>query len=81
MGVRVVVDVGELVLHGFPPADRYAVGDAVRAELTRLVTDGGVPDAWAGGTARLDAGQVQVGATPDATGAAVARAVYGGGAR
>ncbi|MGH9890482.1 MAG: hypothetical protein ACREA0_00555 [bacterium] len=33
----VVIDVKELVLIGFPPMDRYAVGDVFRQELANLM--------------------------------------------
>lgn len=35
----VEVQIGELVLHGFPAADRYAIGDALSQELSQLVTN------------------------------------------
>jgi len=34
---RVEVHIEELVLHGFPPLDRHAVGEAVQRELGALV--------------------------------------------
>ncbi len=34
MKIELVID--ELVLHGFDPRQRHAIGDAVAAELTRL---------------------------------------------
>ena len=37
------IRIGQLVLHGFDPRDRHAIGDAVRAELTRLVEAGAAP--------------------------------------
>jgi hypothetical protein len=36
--VRLRID--ELVLHGFDPRDRHAIGDAVRDKLTRLLSAG-----------------------------------------
>jgi hypothetical protein len=33
----------ELVLDGFSPADRYAIGEAVERELTRLFSERGIP--------------------------------------
>ena len=35
MRIELVID--ELVLHGFDPRHRHAIGDAVQAELTRLM--------------------------------------------
>ena len=37
------VHIEELVLHGFAPADRYRIADAVQAELARVILEGGVP--------------------------------------
>ena len=77
----VEVHVDELVLHGFPARDRHAVGEALRAELARLIAEGGVPArlALADGAARLDGGSFRAshGQRPADVGAAVARAVYG----
>jgi len=33
----------ELVLHGFAPGERYAIGDAIERELTRLLRERGIP--------------------------------------
>ncbi len=69
----------ELVLDGFGPMDRTALADAVRAELSRLIAERGLPPLL-GSAARLDAGTFT--ATPDADahtlGTDVARAIYGG---
>jgi hypothetical protein len=73
--------IDELVLHGFPAADRRLVAEALQSQLTRLFTDGGVPAALAdGGTAeRLNAGTFHTAASarPETTGGQIARAVYG----
>ena len=77
--VRLHID--ELVLHGFPAGSRYAIGDATQRELTRLLTERGVPQRMSEPceTARVDAGSFQVGqgARPNVIGALVAKAVYG----
>ena len=75
----------EIVLHGFDPRGRYAVGDAVRQELARLLNERGAPSSL-GATAAtetvgwLDAGSFRAApnARPQTLGAQVARAVYGG---
>lgn len=74
--------IDELVLHGVPSAHRHRVGEAVREELSRLLAEQGLPpgvDA-AALAPRLDAGAVSVtpGASPEAMGVSVARAVYSG---
>jgi hypothetical protein len=72
------VRIGELVLHGFDPLDRYAVGDAVRDELARTFADHGLPDASSVSLPRLRAGTVaprpRVG---EGIGSEVARVVRG----
>ena len=35
--MRIEVLIDEIVLHGFEPHDRHALGDAIRAELGRLL--------------------------------------------
>ena len=39
----VELHIEELVLHVFPPGERYAIGDAVECELARLFGQQGVP--------------------------------------
>jgi predicted amidohydrolase len=72
----------ELVLHGFEPRDRYRIGEAVERELARLFAERGAASSLGHGreAATLDAGEVAIaqGMTPEAIGAQVARAVYGG---
>jgi hypothetical protein len=75
----------EIVLHGFDPRGRYAVGDAVQQELARLLIERGAPSSLAATAAteiveRLDAGAFRAApnARPQTLGAQVARAIYGG---
>jgi hypothetical protein len=72
----------ELVLHGFPVQGRHAVGDAVQAELTRMLSTRGLPDfvANVGQRDALDGGSFHVTphAKPNAVGGLIAKAVYGG---
>lgn len=79
---RIELHIEELVLAGFPAAQRYAIGDALERELSRLIADRGLPSAMVPGgeIARLDAGDFAVapGAHGNAIGAQVARAVYRG---
>ena len=43
---RIELHIEELVLHGFDPHQRHAIGDAVRTELARLIEGGALhPDA------------------------------------
>ncbi len=72
----------ELALDGFEQDDRQRIAEAVECELTYLFTEKGVSPSLAGGGEidRLDGGTFQAvpGSRPDAIGAKVARAVYGG---
>jgi hypothetical protein len=72
----------ELVLHGFPSGDRHRIGEAVQLELARLFTEERTPPALAKSAAidRLNGGTFQMTSAPkpEATGAQVARAVFGG---
>jgi hypothetical protein len=76
----IVIEIDELVLHGFPPADRYRIGEAVQAELTRILGERGLAGAWTSGAAavRLDAGSFNVasGMPAAAIGGSAAEAVY-----
>jgi hypothetical protein len=72
----------ELVLHGFAPSDRHRIGDAMQRELARLFTEKQTPPGLTKNAAidRLNGGTFHVTAAPrpEATGAQVARAVFGG---
>ncbi len=76
---NVELTVDELVLHGFPASERYAIGDAFQQELVRLFAGAG-PRAFRqdANRPRLDAGRVALPAQPRAAtvGTRVARAVY-----
>lgn len=78
----VELHIEELVLHGFASNDRYRIGDALERELTRLVTEQGVPPVISQGVevARLNAGafQVKTGSNPETTGVQLAQAIYRG---
>ncbi len=43
MKQSVELHIEQLVLHGFPPGDRHRIAQAVELELTRLITEQGVP--------------------------------------
>jgi hypothetical protein len=79
---RIELHIDELVLHGFAPGDRHAIGDAVQHELTRLLAEQGLaPSAVANHErAHVNAGEFHVApaSKAPAVGAQVARAVHGG---
>ena len=73
--------IGELVLQGFEPADRAALGAALETELARLLAAGDADSLTrAGHVARLDGGAFEMPAhsSPESTGARLARNVYDG---
>ena len=75
---RVEVEIGDLVLHGFDPADRDAIAEGLRAELARLLgRRDGAASLSARHVDRIDAGAVEIpsGASPSTVGGRVAGAV------
>ncbi len=76
------LQVDELVLHGFAPGDRQRISAAVERELERLLSERGLPANLQQGGDRpvLNGGSfaVRPNARPEAIGAQVARAIYGG---
>ena len=79
---EIVVHIETLVLHGFAPEDRYAIGEVVQQELQRLFTRQGMPETLTAGfeTAALNAGAFTVmpGAKARTIGTQIAQAVYAG---
>ncbi|HUJ42089.1 MAG TPA: hypothetical protein VLW52_00655 [Opitutaceae bacterium] len=76
------VHIAELVLHGFSPGDRAAIGEAVERELARLFAGQPVPPGLARNRTRdnVDGGSFLLarGAKPGAIGTHIAGAIYGG---
>jgi hypothetical protein len=75
---RVEIVIDELILHGFSPAERYAIGDSLSQELERLIVDQGYQayenvDIPALRTAPV---KLQPNATPGMVGSQVANAVH-----
>jgi hypothetical protein len=74
------LSIDEVVLHGFRPRDRHAIGDALERELTRLLSRPGALAAIAESRdiPRVDAGQVslQQGSPAPAIGKHLARAIH-----
>ena len=82
MRQKVDLHIEELVLHGFSAGDRYRTGKAVERELTRLITEQGVPSSLVreGGVARINGGTFEVspGSRAEIIGGQVAQSVYDG---
>lgn len=77
----VSVEIGDLVISGWPRSAAYDIGDAIRHELTRLLSDSGVPSSLQRPMqiASVDAGAVTTmrNAQPGAIGMQIAGAIYG----
>jgi hypothetical protein len=82
--MNIELHIEELALHGFALKDRYAIGQALKTELVRLLTEQGMPGSLTVGAEvdapRLDAGSFaaapEVGA--EGLGAQIAQSVYQG---
>lgn len=75
---RLELHIEELVLHGFAPADRVRIGEAVQAQLGRLLAASAAPQPKPAVMARLDAGafQVKPGSPAETVGRHVASRLY-----
>jgi hypothetical protein len=79
MNPQIELHIEELLLHGFDPSDREAIGQAVQLELTRLLSEHGIPSALTREVSvpHLDAGALNLQTTRSETvGAQVAQSVY-----
>lgn len=81
--MNIALHLEQLVLSGvdMPSGQRALLQASVEGELARLLTEGGVGPALAGGAlvARMDAAQIAVGANPDPVrlGQQIAQSLYG----
>jgi len=83
---QIELNIDELVLHGFPPGERYAIASAVEETLSRLLSEqianDGIPASLAGTSRRvyLYAGSFNVAsdAKSSAIGSHIAQNVYRG---
>jgi hypothetical protein len=74
-GVR--VRVGDLVLEGFAPSDRFAIAEGLKRELTRLIAHRGI-EGTGRKTAAVDGGAfaLEAGANAGSIGRHVAQSVH-----
>ena len=80
MSARIEFIIDELVLHGFSPTERYAIGEALSLELQRLAVTsgpGGLTSLKDASSLRASDLTLQPGAKPAALGAQIAGAVHG----
>jgi len=70
------VHIDELVLHGFEPHQRHAIGDAFHEELMRLLGERGIDTTRGIDIAGLDAGSFVLPPGGRAAGRGIARSVH-----
>jgi hypothetical protein len=79
---NIELEIEELVLRGFAPEDCYSIGEAVQQELTRLLTERGVPPSLTQGgeIEHLDGESFAMtpGMKAEAIGSEIAHNIYGG---
>lgn len=79
---NIELHIEELVLHGFAPGDRAAIGAAIQGELTRLFAEQGVHPSLQRSreVEKMDGGtfHIQPGTKAGTIGTQAAHAVYGG---
>ena len=82
MKPSVEINIDELILHGFSPADRHKIGEALRSELARLVIENGISSHFSVGKniGELNGGTFQVSKNMQAhaVGTKIANSIYGG---
>jgi hypothetical protein len=77
------VHIEELVLHGFKPANRWVIADALEQELRGLLTAKGLPSQWLSSPERIEAARISSASLtkPERAGVEIAGAAYRGGAQ
>ncbi|MCK5217851.1 MAG: hypothetical protein KAJ93_08680 [Methanosarcinales archaeon] len=79
---NIELHIEKLVLHGFKPGDRHRIGQAVELELTRMLTEQGLPLSLVNNEefAQLNGGTFNMSpnSRPETIGSQVAQSVYRG---
>jgi len=77
---RIELIIDELVLHGFAPGERYAIGEAVQAHLESLFAASSVAPSRSVSIDRLAPQQMELtsGAKAETIGSGIAQAIHGG---
>ena len=78
---EIEVHIEELVLHGFKPANRWLIADALEQELRELLTAKGVPAEWLSSSERIEGARISSASLtkPERAGVEIAGAAYQGG--
>ncbi len=78
---KIELQIGELILHGIPAAQRRDIATAIEQELTQLLGERGLPPQLAQGGSVPHVGVDDIRVTADAkagdVGAQIARGIYG----
>lgn len=78
--MKIRIEIGELVVHGFDYHDHRRIGAAIEWELTRLISKNGLPQGISGNKEipKIDAGSFNIDrhTNPRAIGAEVAKSIY-----
>lgn len=78
---NIELHINELVLHDFPHHERHRIGEAIKQELVRQLSETGIPNGLSkgGNISRINAGSIQTprGTKAERIGVQVAQAVYG----
>jgi hypothetical protein len=72
---RIEVEIGELVLHGFPAGERYRIAESLAAELGRLIGERGAPE---GITSREEVRTAKLNIRAGDAGVQIATAIFQG---
>ena len=79
---NIELNIEELILHGFSPSDRLKIGEAIRTELARIVSQQGLPAGIANGgdITNIDGVSFRMTKNTNAQliGTRIAQSVYGG---
>jgi hypothetical protein len=78
---QIEIQIDELILHGLAPGDRWAIGEAMQNELTRLIAEQGLTPLNSNGEiTRVNGGafDVRPGSKSETIGAQIAQNVYQG---
>lgn len=80
--MNIELEIEKLILEGFKIRNRYRIGAAIKQELTRLLTEKGIPQnlTQGGEVPSLEGGafKVNANAKPETIGRQIAQSIYGG---
>jgi hypothetical protein len=82
MNWQIEINIDELILTGFPSTDRHRIGEAVKSELTRLISEKGFQKQPESGNliSHIDTATIHIKDfnNPRTTGIQIAQSIFGG---